>query len=415
MNYLDKKFLTILKYALAGQRAEDCDDVTIEEWNRLFKMASIHNVLPLFFESVYGAEGLRHNSEPFVVMARRRVMQDVMVQAITTEEFLRLYNKLLAGGVKPLVVKGIICRNLYSQPDHRQSGDEDVWVQPELFKACHDIMTKFGMSPAIESEDEMEAYEVPYRKQGSPLHIELHKSLFPPESDAYGHLNDYFKNASDRAVAIEIQGNTVYTLDYTDNIFYLICHAFKHFLHSGFGIRQVADIIMFANEYGSMIEWDKVLENCREIHADLFAAAMFKMGEKYLNFDSEKACFSGAWKALEVDETDLLEDLLSSGVFGASTMSRKHSSNITLDAAAAHREGKEARVTLRSSLFPPKKSLEDKYTFLKKMPFLLPVAWGMRIAGYVKETGATSDNSAADALKIGKERVELMKKYGIIK
>ena len=196
------------------------------------------------------------------------------------------------------------------------------------------------MSPAIESEDEMQAYEVPYRKQGSPLHIELHKSLFPPESEAYGHLNDYFKNALDRAVAIEIQGNIVYTLDYTDNIFYLICHAFKHFLHSGFGIRQVCDMVLFANEYGKEIDWLRILKQCREIRAEKFAVAIFEIGRNYLTFDMEKACYPTEWKSMNVDESMMLEDLLESGVYGDATMSRKHSSNITLQAVSAQNHAK---------------------------------------------------------------------------
>lgn len=414
MNPLNEKFLTILKYALVGQKAENCDDITIEEWNQLFMLANSHNVLPMFFEAVFDNEVLKNSNEPFVHIARRRVMQDVMMQAITTDDFLRLYGKLVDGGIKPLVVKGIVCRNLYSKPDHRPSGDEDMWVQPQRFEATHRIMTDYGMGALIEHENELDSYEVTYCKNGSPLRIELHKSLFPTESDAYGHLNDYFKDSVERAVEVQIHGQTVYTLEYTDNLFYLICHAFKHFLHSGFGIRQVADIVMFANEYGNMIDWERVLNNCREIKADKFTAAMFKIGEKYLNFDSQKACYSDSWKSIEIDETELIEELLSSGIFGASTMSRKHSSSITLNAVTSNKEGKKARVSLVSSLFPSKNSLEDKYKFLKKHPYLLPAAWAMRIGGYIKETSSTKNNNAADTLKIGKERVELMKKYGII-
>ena len=37
-------------------------------------------------------------------------------------------------------------------------------------------------------------------------------------------------------------------------ILYLLLHAFKHFLHSGFGIRQVSDIILFSEKYRDQIE-----------------------------------------------------------------------------------------------------------------------------------------------------------------
>lgn len=201
----------------------------------------------------------------------------------------------------------------------------------------------------------------------------------------------------------------------TDQLFYLICHSFKHFLHSGFGIRQVCDIILFANEYGDAIDWEKVLRQCREIHADLFAAALFAIGEKYLTFDPEKAHYPKAWREISVDETDMLMDLLDSGIYGNANMSRKHSSNMTLDAVAADKNGKKAGNTVLKSLFPSAKKLEGRYPYLKKHPILLPIAWTDRILKYRKETVAGGDNAAADSVKIGNQRIELMKEYGIIK
>ena len=415
MNPLNKKFLTILKYALEGQKAEGCDDITIEEWKDLFKLAKIHNVLPIFFETVYDAKALKECDEPFVSIIKGTVMRNVTMQTITTSEFLALYNRLLSGGIKPLVVKGLVCRALYSKPDHRPSSDEDIWIQPEMFEDAHKILTDFGMEALISSKTQMEDYEVTYGKKGSNLRIELHKWLFPPESKAYGYLNEYFKDAHENAIALNINGQQVYTLDYTDNLFYLICHAFKHFLHSGFGIRQVADIVMFANEYGHSVDWDKVYASCKQIKADKFVAAMFNIGEKYLNFDPQKAGYSEKWQSINVDETDLLEELLSSGLFGSSTLSRVHSSSITLSAVSADKAGKKAKPSVVSSLFPGLKSMEERYHFLKKHPVLLPIAWGMRIVSYAKETAVTNNNSAKETLKIGKDRIKLMKKYGILK
>lgn len=266
------------------------------------------------------------------------------------------------------------------------------------------------------NEKELEsAYEVPYGKKGSLIYIELHKSLFPPESEAYGDLNRFFANVHEDAIDIKIDGTDIRTMGYTDHLFYLICHSFKHFLHSGFGIRQVCDIILFANEYGDAIDWEKVLRQCRGIHADLFAAALFAIGEKYLTFDPGKAHYPKVWREISVDETDMLMDLLDSGIYGNANMSRKHSSNMTLDAVAADKNGKKAGNTVLKSLFPSAKKLEGRYPYLKKHPILLPVAWTDRILKYRKETAAGGDNAAADSVKIGNQRIELMKEYGIIK
>lgn len=203
-------------------------------------------------------------------------------------------------------------------------------------------------------------------------------------------------------------------MEYTDHLFYLIGHAFKHFLHSGFGIRQVSDIILFANTYGAQIDWDRMLGHCREIHADLFAAALFQIGQKYLTFDPEKACYPESWRRIQVDESAMLNDLLDSGIYGGSNMSRKHSSNVTLNAVSAQKQGKKSGNHVLKTVFPSAKALESRFPYLKKHPYLLPAAWTSRLFQYWKETRAVSSDDAAESVRIGNRRIELMKQYGII-
>ena len=405
MNETMELFLAILKAAL-GQTAFS-GHISQSQWPALISMANMHKVLPLFYEAVY------HASAPAEL--KSSVRQQVIAQTMRTADFLELNRHLQAAGIRPLVVKGIVCRELYPQPDHRPSGDEDLWIRPEQFALCHQVFTEFGMHTAVSGEDLSESFEVPYRKAGSLLYIELHKHLFPPESLAYGDLNRFFAQAQDRAIPMQIQGHTIYTLEYTDHLFYLICHAFKHFLHSGFGIRQVCDIILFANAYGNRVNWQQLLENCQAIRAEVFAAAIFRIGSQHLTFDPKKAGYPQAWQEISVDVLPMLEDLLCAGVYGSANMSRQHSSTITLDAVAAQKQGKKGKLSVVGSLFPAASKLENLYPYLKKRPYLLPVAWCSRLWKYSFRRRRKEDDNAADTLKIGKERIELMRLYGILK
>ena len=412
MNVIHKTFLEVLKSALLGKKADFERELQPEQWQELFSLAQIHHVLPMVYNAVYDVASLQ--GIPLAMAVKRQTRQQVMVQTQKTSDFLALNRKLCDAGIRPLVVKGIVCRNLYPNPDCRVSGDEDILVPAEAFGAAHRVMQAYGMSTTA-GEDLPGAYEVPYRKEGSPLYIELHKHLFPPESAAYGDLNRFFEGVHESAVSEEIQGNAVYTMDYTDHLFYLICHAFKHFLHSGFGIRQVCDIILFANCYGTRIDWQKVLRNCEEIRADKFAAAMFCIGRNYLTFDPEQAGYPAVWRKIKVNEMPMLEDLLIGGVYGDANMSRKHSSNITLAAVVSDKQGKRPGNAAVSSLFLPAEKLERRYPYLAKRPYLVPVAWCDRLWKYARETRHSRENSASDALKIGNERIALMKEYGILK
>lgn len=398
-------FLAALRGALLGEKV-NMEGVSRDTWRALLKLAEMHKVLPLIFQAIYDNPSLGNLEEDERMLLKRRVRHQVVQQTLRTGEFLELNRALVAAEVTPLVVKGVVCRQLYPMPDHRPSSDEDVLIQEPQFDLCRRVMEEWGMKPGQEDPD---AYEIPFRKPESPLYIELHKHLFPPESAAYGDLNRFFEGVFDRAVELEVPGGRVRTLAPTDHMFYLICHAFKHFLHSGFGIRQVCDIVLFAREYRDRVDWQRVSESCEAIRGAKFAAAVFRMGEKHLGIESPEV-----FRNTDVDEMPMLEDLLRGGLYGDATLSRKHSSSITLEAVSAQKQGKRAKGSLRTSVFPTAEALSGKYPYLKEKPWLLPLAWGQRIWKYSRETRMRSDSSAAEALKIGADRVELMKIYEII-
>ncbi len=406
MDRIYEIFLKILQTALQGRQLTGNEDISTDQWSEILRLAKAHNVLPLIYNASFSHPNLANSAA-----IRSQVRQLVILQTVKTNEFMRLYEKLTEAGCTPLVVKGLICRSLYPNPDLRLSTDEDILVPAEQVSSCYQIFKDSDMYTEIPEEQFDSEYEIPFRKKDGVLYVEMHKSLFPPQSQAYGDWNEFFENVSERAV----NDNGVMTLSCTDHLMYLICHAFKHFLHSGFGIRQVCDIVMYANAYGSQIDWQRIYDNCTAINAQTFAATLFEIGEKYLIFDSEKACYPQYWHNTAVDETHMLADLLSAGVFGGSDMSRKHSSNMTLDAVAADKQGKKGKTTLKGTLFPSAEKLKGRYTYLNEKPYLLPKAWVSRGVSYLKETKSSKNNSAAQALKIGNDRIELLREYKVIK
>ena len=410
-----KRLLEALKCFLEGEKVQWESGISGEEWGELFDLAIQHQILPMVYEAVYACPAFGSMPDNQKDYIKHRMIQQVMVQGRKTAEFLALYSRLLEKSLTPIVVKGIICREMYREPDYRASGDEDVLIPSEQFTLCDQVFRENAMDYLEPEKDPEKEGEVPYYKKGGLLHIELHKELFPAQSEAYGELNEMFRNVFQRKIQTEIQGIPVYTMGHTDHLLYLILHAFKHFLHSGFGIRQVCDIVIYANTYGSEIDWEYLYQACQKIRGENFTAALFHIGEKYLNFDKEQAHYPAVWQEEEADGEALLDDLLQGGVFGDSSLSRKHSSNMTLAAVTDEKKGKKAKASLASSLFPDKEYMAGKYTYLEKYPFLLPAAWGSRILNYMKETKGTKNNDAKESIEIGNQRIELLKKYKIIR
>ena len=119
---------------------------------------------------------------------------------------------------------------------------------------------------------------------------------------------------------------------------------------------------------------------------------------------------------MKIDEKPLLLDIIRSGVFGASTMSRLHSSNMTLTAVENNKNSLKKNPLL-STIFLPLESMEGRYPYLKKAPYLLPAAWLQRVAKYGTEVlkGNRKNNSTKDTVITGNKRIELLKFYNIIK
>ena len=372
MERAEQLFVETVSASLENKSVSWKEPLTLNEWQRIFYLAESHHVLPMVYETVFRCDAVKKTmqkeSRNLLQFYKRMTMNLVMLQTIKTQEYLELVQFLQKKGIRMLTVKGIICRELYPKPDYRISGDEDILVDKTQFEKCHKALLEFGMKPVKKGINIGTEYEVSYMKPGSPLYIEVHKSLFPPESEVYGDFNRFFMRSAENPARILVEGTEIFTLDYTEHLFYLICHAYKHFLHSGFGMRQVCDIIMYSNMYGEKINWQLLLGWSREIHGEFFAAALFKIGKKYLIFDEKKACFPEEWRKIKVDESLLLRDILDAGVYGYEGQERRHSSNLTLNEVSRQWNGERKNPVLQT-IFPSLKSMKNEFAFLKKFLF----------------------------------------------
>lgn len=387
--------------------------MTAEDWQKLYQLSAYHQIIPIIYEAASQMEAW--NAEPIEWFGgwKRETMMAVGRQVHMTSEFVRLYGELQKRGISPLVVKGLVCRSLYPKPDYRMSGDEDLLIRREEFWAVNDFLMEqgfFKMESDEELREKMETlHEVGYRHPKTGVYLEIHLSLFPEDSGAYGHFNGLFLEILENAVDLEIEGCTIHTLGFTDHFLYLLCHSAKHFMHSGFGVRQVFDMILFAEQYGDQIDWNWIIEKTKETHMYVFLLNLLDIGVRYLAFDPEKACWPREQAVLDgtLDSEDLLHDLLLAGVYGSTSEERIHSSNITL--AAANQEEKVSG--LWASLFPKRSYMEQRFSYVKAHPWLLPIGWMHRIFSYAFGRKMSENKKVVET---GNQRVKILKKYGMI-
>ena len=389
---MNSELITLLKDARLDRTSESIK----LDYQKLFDLANQHQISALIYNQIY-------NFDDFPEEIKQRWKRDALkinaFQTRKTMKILQIYRQFLKQGLKVLIVKGLVCRSLYPQPDNRQSNDEDLYVQKEEHEAVKDILLKNNFTVVSDSDD-----VTTFIDPVSGLSIELHTALFSLESKAYGNYQRYFDQAFDECIVHRIDGVEVYSLEYTQHLLFLILHFVKHFFHGGVGIRQVVDIVMYSEAYGDKVNWNGLYDILKDLNIYVLITNLFAMAHDLLEFDYTKIkvpeCIDKS------DYQDLFEDIMDAGIFGQSSSERIHSATITLNTIS------DGKTSVLKSIFPSLKEMQGKYKYLNKYPVLLPFAYLSRIVNYKKNN---SSKNSQRTIEVGKQRIELLKKYRVIK
>lgn len=187
---------------------------------------------------------------------------------------------------------------------------------------------------------------------------------------------------------------------------FLFFHFIKHFLHGGVGIRQILDIIQYAEKYSNEIHWKEIYETLENEHYLKLIENVYAIAINYLGFDVNKIEMPQGFDIKECDYELLLNDIIEAGIFGKSTEERLHSSTMTLNAL------EQGKTSILKSIFPTYKEMKMKFEYLNQYPILLPYAYLTRIISYLKHH---DQKQSMKTIEIGNQRIELLKKYNVIK
>ena len=389
---MNSELITLLKDARLNRTSEPIK----LDYQKLFDLANQHQISALIYNQIYNFDDF---PEEIKLRWKRDALKINAFQTRKTMKILQVYRQFLKQGLKVLVVKGLVCRSLYPQPDNRQSNDEDLYVRKEEYEAVKDILLKNNFTVISESDD-----VTTFIDPVSGLSIELHTALFSMESKAYGNYQRYFDQAFDKCIVHRIDGVEVYSLEYTQHLLFLILHFVKHFFHGGVGIRQVVDIVMYSEAYGDKVDWDRLYDILKDLNIYVLIVNLFALAYDQLEFDYAKIRVpEGIDKS---DYQDLFEDIMDAGIFGQSSSERIHSATITLNTIS------DGKTSVLKSVFPSLKQMQRKYKYLNKYPVLLPFAYLSRIVNYKKNN---SSKNSQRTIEVGKQRIELLKKYRVIK
>ena len=312
-----------------------------------------------------------------------------MQQNRKTAALLRLAQALSESGLPYAVVKGAICRSLYANSDLRISADEDLYIRLADYDRAAAVFqqTGFFLKNGV-PEDVTHWYD-----HTSGLHIELHGRLleYPAQEAVFSGFVP---------VPATVEGVEVYTLEPTLHLAFLLCHARKHLITGGVGIRTLCDIALFYKTYRQQLDMAELNRLLQQLHCASLLQHVLAIGRDELGIECADCTVPHRGEAL-------LADVLEAGIYGQSTQARRHSGTVTAQKAA----GKNS---LLRTLFPDRAAMEARFPQLRQHPARLPLYWLKRLGSYAKEVATAKDNSPAESLQLGKQRMEMLVDYEII-
>ncbi|MCI6771633.1 MAG: nucleotidyltransferase family protein [Oscillospiraceae bacterium] len=343
----------------------------------------------------------RNGSRDTLEKSKRIVVAAAVSQTRKTERFLRFYRALSQAGISAICVKGLTIRTLYPEPDLRPSSDEDLIIDENERQLFFDVCQKSGFKIKNENKNQITVHD-----EQSGLLVEAQTEFFLPSDRIGEKMNGFFSESRKQRRIVDIQGVEIRTLGFTDNLLYLICHVLKHYIRSGFGIRQICDILLFCRKHSSEIDFDRVFGKLCEISAEGFAADIFKIGQEYFGL---KDFVAEPFDGIDVAFETLLEDVLSAGVFGKSTAERTHSAALTLAAVKGEKNVGKSAVKRAFVSFDELKSV---YPGMKDRKWLYPYYSVLRLLSYFR--GSNGVKSTGQSIQIATNRIEQFKAYGLI-
>lgn len=369
------------------------------DWNLLSDIARKQNILPLFFEVANSVEGYVSAS----VYERDRLDTLVMVatQIQRSSVFSDIYEKIAQKGIYPIVVKGIICRQLYGElGEHRPSSDEDILVEIKDFYQVKMVLEQEGYVcdiPNVTEKELNQIQEVSFYNPEENLMLEVHTNIIGIENDEIAQMNDFFKNVHEHGQMIRIYGTEYKILEPTEALLFLILHAYKHFKNRGVGIRQTMDILLYYKEYKEKISMEQLLRALKICKAEMFWKDIIHIGNQYFGVCEEYPEFICC-------PEELLKDMIYAGIFGKNGKTDYVAARVNLGA-------QDGSNIMMKALFPSKQILVVGRPYLTEKPWLLPAVWVERWIKFLRYAGKDVWKISHEIMEKSSVRMEIIKKY----
>ena len=333
MNKNQEDIIYLIYCALHNLKADTCN-MDIKE---IEKIAYRHTISSLVCTAL-------DIEDPFLIDQKNKAVRKLML--LDAERDI-IFKRLDEKGIWHMSLKGAILKDLYPIYGTRQMADNDILFDEKYRDEVREIFTSLGYSIKSFNEGIHDVYHK------NPIYnFEMHVSLFnkslPVFYNYYNNLEpkyQYKENTYERYMTKE------------DAYIYIVAHGFKHYSHSGTGIRTLIDLYVYNTSCD--LNRNYIEEECKKLGIDVFEKKA--RGIAYKLFDKPEY-------ELSTDEISFVDYFFSSCTYG--TTSIRIENEINKLKLEGHKHAKFYYVFRRA--FPSASWFRQYYEFLDKYPIFIP-------------------------------------------
>ena len=370
MNKNERDFIELVKRAI---RKEYNDDSYFDEteWDEIYEFSIQNGLVAFLYDAAKGQKSLQDE---------KRSTWDRDKFAIYVREMRNLYslNKVLKqikqAGIDYALFKGPIIADCYPNFSYRNSSDSDVFVNESDKHAASDIISSLGYNKI----DQKSNSQVTYFNNPEVGHtIELHTCLFEHyEGEKISVLKELELENPNKRINYEVNGYIFRTLGVNEHLVFQFFHIIKHFILEGASVRFFVDTTLFINKHISEIDIKYFWKCMRKLNYVEFCENFLTICIDY--FAMNKSMMKGhKCKASK----EVLEALIVDYIYKGDKDKKRKKDWQLLGTMRPYLVGQNTAIKkskferILHYIFIKPSELNKSYSYAKKMPILLPIAW----------------------------------------
>ncbi len=246
---IDKNYQTIINIisSVLNKTSLNMDnDIDIKSIYRLSKAHSLLSIVTSGLEPTEYFKSLPENIQNAFLGHKMACIRKSISFDCERGQILQKMDEL---HISYLPLKGVILNKLYPEPGMREFADNDIWYD----KACQKQVIQIFKDRGYEVESVNKCHHDEFMKK--PFYnFEMHRTLIDNDR-AFRKLYNYYNDSLKTLMILDEGSEYAHHLNDNDFYIYQIVHGYKHFVHSGNGLRFVMDIYRYNQLKGESLDW----------------------------------------------------------------------------------------------------------------------------------------------------------------